>query len=266
MNRNRNDKPQRNSRRSPKRSIAADDSAIFESVGEPAHRDIAKALHRELLTGAWRPGQQIPPEAELERRFGVSRGTMRTAIMHLVRAGMLSRHAGRGTFVLSPQFTNSFTHFFSFERKEAEAPIVYETTLLAKASIAAPADVARILHVKGGADVGYIRRLRSHLGEPFLVEDSYFPGPLWAQIEGFDFSLRLLYEELRECHDVHFLTSEEYLTAEPADPAVAALIAVRPGSPVIRIERHAFTFNREPAEYRVSFGRSDKFRYHARLR
>jgi|GEM_PF-111324 len=253
-------------RRAMSRRAGGDDELPLDGVGMPAHRDIAKALHTELLSGAWRPGQQIPTESLLEARFGVSRGTMRSAIMHLVRAGLLARQPGRGTFVLSPQFTNSFTHFFSFERKEAEAPITYETVLLAKATILASADVAQVLHVPTGAEIGTIRRLRIHRGEPFLVEDSYFPGKLWTQIEAFDFSVRLLYEELREQHDVHFLTSEEYLTAEPADREVAALIAVPPDTPVIRIERHAFTFNREPAEFRISFGRSDKFRYHARLR
>ncbi|MEP7327624.1 MAG: GntR family transcriptional regulator [Betaproteobacteria bacterium] len=257
--------PQKQRRAPPKRG-AGDDGLTFDGAGIPAHHDIAKALHKELLSGAWRPGQQIPTEAVLETRFGVSRGTMRSAIMHLVRAGLLARQPGRGTFVLSPQFTNSFTHFFSFERKEAEAPITYETVLLARATIAASAEVAYALHVQTGAKIGTIRRLRSHRGEPFLVEDSYFPGKLWTQIAAFDFSVRLLYEELREQHDVHFLSSEEYLTAEPADAEVALLIAVPTDTPVIRIERHAFTFNREPAEFRISFGRSDKFRYHARLR
>jgi GntR family transcriptional regulator len=238
----------------------------LEGSGEPAYRDIAKALHGELLTGTWRPGSQIPPEAELEKRFGVSRGTMRAAIMQLVRAGLLDRQPGRGTFVLSPQFTNSFSQFFSFERKDREAPIAYDTGCVRKGIVPADASVAEALQLRKGARVGHARRVRSHAGEPFLVEDSYFPLAIWNEIGGADFTVSLLYEEIRERFDVHMLTAEEYLTAEPASAEFAKIFSIRAGTPVIRIERKAYTFNREPAEYRASIGRSDKFRYHARLR
>ena len=239
---------------------------IFERSEAPVYRDIAKALHRELLKGTWRPGDQIPTEAELEKRFGVSRGTLRGAVMQLVRAGLLQRQPGRGTFVLSPQFTNSFALFFSFERKDSEAPIAHDTACLATELRRADAPVAEALRLKPGVQVAHVRRLRSHRGEPFLVEDSFFPMTIWQRIATADFTVTALYEEIRERFDVHMLSAEEYLTAEPATAELAVLLGVREGNPVIRIERKTRTFNDEPAEYRQSVGRSDKFRYHARLR
>lgn len=40
----------------------------------------------------------IPPEVELVRRFGISRATVRTAILELVKEGVLSRVPDKGTF------------------------------------------------------------------------------------------------------------------------------------------------------------------------
>ncbi len=43
--------------------------------------------------------QLIPPEVELGRRFGISRATVRAAILELVSEGVLRRVPGKGTFV-----------------------------------------------------------------------------------------------------------------------------------------------------------------------
>jgi DNA-binding LacI/PurR family transcriptional regulator len=48
------------------------------------------------------PHAALPPERALCEQFGVSRATMRTALMNLVHAGALYRHVGRGTFVAPP--------------------------------------------------------------------------------------------------------------------------------------------------------------------
>jgi GntR family transcriptional regulator len=237
-----------------------------EAGGGPRYREIAKALHGELLKGAWRPGERIPAEPELERRFGVSRGTLRAAVAELVQAGLLQRQAGRGTFVLSPQFTQSFGAYFGFERRDRTGPIAFQTVCLATGRIIAGARQADALGLAPGERIGHVRRLRVHEGEPFLVEDSYFPPKLWARIAKADFTVTALYEHLRERFDLHMLPAEDYLTAEPAAPEFAALLRTGVGAPAICIERTTLTFENAPAEFRLSVGRSDGFRYHARLR
>lgn len=237
-----------------------------QGQGGPRYREIAKALHEELLRGAWRPGEQIPTEPELERRFGVSRGTLRAAIAELVQAGLLQRRAGRGTFVLSPQFTRSFGAYFGFERRDRQGPIAFSTVCLARKTVAARPRCARALGLATGARLGHVRRLRVHEGEPFLVEDSFFPPEVWSRIAAADFTATALYEHLRESFDLHMLSAEEYLTAEPAAPEFARLLDLPEGAPAICIERTTLTFENAPAEFRLSVGRSDTFRYHARLR
>ena len=57
------------------------------------------AFNRELLSGALRPGDQIPTEVELSEQFGVSRNTVREAIKILVAMGVLEIRRPVGTFV-----------------------------------------------------------------------------------------------------------------------------------------------------------------------
>jgi len=63
------------------------------------HRQIYEYLRREILRGAYGIGDQVPTEAELQRRFSVSRATVSKAVQVLARDGYLTRRRGTGSFV-----------------------------------------------------------------------------------------------------------------------------------------------------------------------
>lgn len=63
------------------------------------HEQVYRALERDLRTGRWKPGDRLPSEAELVRRFGASRITVGRAVRDLQRAGLVERRAGSGTYV-----------------------------------------------------------------------------------------------------------------------------------------------------------------------
>ena len=54
-----------------------------------------------IQEGVVRPGTQLPTEAELSERFGVSRTVVREAIAQLRASGIVRSTQGKGTFVLA---------------------------------------------------------------------------------------------------------------------------------------------------------------------
>src|SRR5215510_11851909 len=66
----------------------------------PAYLTIEHALRAEIAR--LQPDDPLPTEAELCRRFGVSRMTAREGVRRLVDQGLLYRVRGRGTFVARP--------------------------------------------------------------------------------------------------------------------------------------------------------------------
>ena len=53
----------------------------------------------EIISKQKLAGNRLPPEAELARRLGVSRGTIREAMQTLAREGIISKRHGLGNFV-----------------------------------------------------------------------------------------------------------------------------------------------------------------------
>ncbi len=60
-----------------------------------------EAVGDSIRDGEVRPGEQLPSERELARRFGVSYMTARRAISEMVEIGLLERRGREGTFVRS---------------------------------------------------------------------------------------------------------------------------------------------------------------------
>ncbi|MER8234747.1 GntR family transcriptional regulator [Streptomyces sp. NPDC101490] len=59
-------------------------------------------LSADIKAGAYRPGDKIPSDAELVKRFGVARMTVRRAVGILRERGVVRTEWGKGTFVVDP--------------------------------------------------------------------------------------------------------------------------------------------------------------------
>jgi GntR family transcriptional regulator of arabinose operon len=70
-----------------------------EALHEPAHRRIYAEIVRAIARGQYGPGTQLPGEATLAMKFGVSRGTLRQALANLRQDGFVEAVPGRGSFV-----------------------------------------------------------------------------------------------------------------------------------------------------------------------
>lgn len=69
---------------------------------------VLDTLGRDICSGSVRPGQLLPPEAELCERFGFSRIVIREAIKSLAAKGLLEVTRRVGTLVLEPTRWNLF--------------------------------------------------------------------------------------------------------------------------------------------------------------
>lgn len=134
----------------------------------PLYLQVKEALGREIARNM-APGDALPAEPELEKRFGVSRITIRRALDEMASAGVVVRHQGRGTFVRETQITQELTELMSW--KAAMQQMGYEAgTISSEIDLVNPSyELGTRLELSLGEQVVRVRRVRHASGEPICV-------------------------------------------------------------------------------------------------
>ncbi|MBS7704337.1 FadR/GntR family transcriptional regulator [Chelatococcus asaccharovorans] len=83
-------------------------SAVSGHAPRYRHTEVAVAIGRQIVGGAWAPGQALPPEDALSRELGVSRSSLREAIKILAGKGLVKSSPRRGTVVRAQDQWNLF--------------------------------------------------------------------------------------------------------------------------------------------------------------
>jgi DNA-binding LacI/PurR family transcriptional regulator len=94
-----NERPSIPTRQGPEE--AAIEAAPVRS--QPKYLEIVESLRKAIESGRYRNGARLPSEAELVRRFGVSRMTAVKAMQQLQQEGLLVRRIGSGSYAAEPE-------------------------------------------------------------------------------------------------------------------------------------------------------------------
>ena len=62
-------------------------------------QSVAREIQTMIQAGQLKPGEKIPSQREFSQKFGISRASLREALLTLETLGLLKTEAGRGTFV-----------------------------------------------------------------------------------------------------------------------------------------------------------------------
>jgi GntR family transcriptional repressor for pyruvate dehydrogenase complex len=102
----------------------------------PVPRTIARKIQAKILSGRLKSGDRIPGQRELADQLGVSRASLREALLQLETIGLIKTEAGRGTFVVgkTPSAANGMAPWrFSGSYSIAET---FQTRIMLEGSIA----------------------------------------------------------------------------------------------------------------------------------
>ncbi len=235
----------------------------------PLYQQIKGLILQSLQSGEWKPGEAIPSEMELAARYRVSQGTVRKAIDELTLENLVVRRQGKGTFVATHAEQHVQFRFLKLVPDSgspgSEGPV--ESEIIDCKRIRASAEIARALSLRTGDSVLQARRVLSFAGVPTILEDIWLPA---APFKG------LTAERLADHHgamyalfetefNVRMVRAEEKIRAEPAIDGRELLLKVALGTPLLSVERIAYTYQDVPMELRRGYYRTDTHHYHNTL-
>jgi len=232
---------------------------------KPLYQQVKELMLMRLTDRSWAPGDLLPSEGVLASEFGVSQGTVRKALDELTSENLLRRSQGRGTFVAEHTTNRSLFHFLNLVNADNEKQIPQSRLVDMQLGLAEP-DEAKALKLELGEQVVRIRRNRYLNDCPVIAEQITVPWKLTPGLENLAEDLpNTLYQLYEKRFGFSVTKASEWLSAISASPYEAAQLGLAVGTPVLCIQRLAYTYNAQPVEFRLSVCHTANHRYLSEL-
>ncbi|MBZ0225886.1 MAG: GntR family transcriptional regulator [Comamonas sp.] len=231
----------------------------------PLYLQIKGLILQGLQSGEWKPGELIPSEMELAARFRVSQGTVRKAIDELAGDNLLMRRQGKGTFVSTHAERQVQYRFLSLRpdegNEQSEGPA--RRQIIECRRLRASAEVARALSLRTGDAVMHARRVLSFAKTPAILEDIWLPGQAFKGLTAERMSSYNgpTYAMFEEDFGVRMVRADEKLRAVTPNEEQARLLGINGCTPLLSVERIAYTYNDVAMELRRGLYRTDTHHY-----
>ncbi len=226
----------------------------------PAYRTLYYDLKLCIKNEIYPVNSLLPTESELEKKYGVSRVTVRRAVSLLTAEGYVKATAGKGTVVLPYTATQKLNRISSITETLKEQGFTVTTRDSYIEKIPAPAQVARELEIKEGDPVYCLQRVQCADGVPFAFMTNYLKAGLVPGFEEFAQTFTGLYAFLEEHYHIVFSDAIERLSAIAATFTDAQILNIKAGAPLLCSKRTCSTVS-GPFEYGVHKLVGDKYEY-----
>lgn len=229
----------------------------------PAYIQIKEFIINDINSGKLKSGSKIETEAELMKRFNVSRMTVNKAISLLSTEGIVERIPGKGTFVKNKinraPFVNlaidSMTDYISSLNKKPGANVLDFSIFKAKQN----PEIQDILGLDDDDYIYYFARVRTADGEPVVYAESYvaskYTPPLSAEILNGSF-----YKYLKE-NNIKRSGYKVEVSSLMASSKIASMLNIKKGDPILFNEGLLFIENKTPIEYSKIYFNGNMFSF-----
>jgi GntR family transcriptional regulator, transcriptional repressor for pyruvate dehydrogenase complex len=155
-------------------------------IGQPVRAPktselIAAQLRRQIVRGAVKPGEKLPPETQLMQQFAVSRPTIREAFRILETEGLIVVRPGSrgGAQVLAPDQTAAARHIgLLLQLRGATIDDVYEAR-----KIAEPVCAAMLARRRTEQDLADLAAVVAEIESAIEARDGLAPDPAqWSRL------------------------------------------------------------------------------------
>ena len=137
---------------------------------------IYQKLREQIESGQIQPGDRLPPEAELQEIYAVSRDTIRKALGKLEQEGFLSRKAAVGTVMRYQKSDYQLTSMTSFsEQMRARGLCPSSELIKIELGTELKDEVRRALALGPEERCYIVSRVRKADGSPMAYEETYIP-------------------------------------------------------------------------------------------
>jgi len=226
----------------------------------PLYYKIEQEILESIQSEAYKPGDQLPSEAEIAQQYQVSRITAKRALDDLVSQGWAYRQQGRGTFVSQARI-KEMSGFRSFTEDILSKGLKPSSKVIRFEEQPAEEFIAKQLGIKTGDPVYVLQRVRLADDQPVAFETAYLPECLFPKMLECDLS-HSLFKVLREQYHINPVWADAEIQAASATNEIAQALNMRVGEPVLIANRITYSETYEIVEFVVSVYCGSRFTFY----
>lgn len=250
----------------PQHAAAEELQPGLRSSRKPRYLQIAETLREEIRVGTHDVGRRLACEADLCRRFQVSRYTIREALRHLDDAGLIVRRRGSGTLVRSNEVKVSYEQHIRSIDELLQFTNATRFQFLHTDRIAADATLASWLDLRVGVECIHLHGIRYHrrTGQPYCLGEVYRRASWQGLPQGFARMEDALRQLMEVEFEQHIGKIEQSLSAVKMTEEQALELKVPRDTPGFRSVRRYFDLRGRLALVAVTLHPGPSFSYFVR--
>ena len=224
----------------------------------PLWAQLEAELRRRIDSGDFLDGR-FPTDLELTESYQVSRHTVREAIRHLNKTGILKRERGRGTVINRSEFEQPLGTLYSLFQS-IEATGTAQTSEVLQLGAVNDSVAAAQLGLDEDTPLFLLARVRYAGGEALAIDRAWLPMSFAAPLLDVDWTHTALYDEMTRIGAPTPTAGWERLSPVLPPPADRARLGLPSGAAAFSLERLGMC-NGEVVEWRTTIIRGDRYRF-----
>ena len=213
----------------------------------PLYAQVADILRDAIAGGGFPVGSDLPKEAVIAERFGVSLITVRQALRDLAADGLIQKRSAKPAVVAS--LTPTVNLSWNFKNFADVAAFTRDAHLKVRSYRRESSPLlGRHFGLDKGA-AGYCLRSVLSVGDQKKAQiTTYFPPDVGSRFRKSDFTEVLIFQSVQRRLGVRLAVAHVTVRAELADAKLAADLDIREGAPVLAVEMLYQTFDQRNIE------------------
>jgi len=225
----------------------------------PLYAQVKNEIRNEI-ENRLKPGDILPTEPELEKRFTVSRITIRRALDELESEGFIVRQQGRGTFVREQPIAQELPQLISWSEQLRQKGLEPKSASCEIELTEPTKEQAVLLNLSPGERVVRIRRLRCANDEPICIMINYIPEVLVPGLVEQGLVDDSLYATFPK-YGLKPVRAEDRVEARSASDREASQLQINKSAPLLQVTRLTRDSANKPLYISIVVNRADKFVY-----
>lgn len=206
----------------------------------PQYRKVYEYLRSQIEQGIFVPGDLLPSENELSQRFQLARPTVRNALDRLVVDGFIQKQQGKGSIVVGKA---KGVGILSLKSTTSAISEPLTTRIIVKPELRPWKEAFGFDVTPTEQEAGciYFERLRLVNNRPVFYDITMLPNINLPRFTQRNLENASLFKILRTHYQIEVKGGEQRLFAIKADKRLVDYFEVKPGHPVLQLDRKIVT-------------------------